>query len=274
MKFFAIGDGHKRVSLPDRYETEITPDGTSIFWAPETDGDIPIRVSVLTIESKDKNENEAAFWAVIHKANREKNEPTVVDDKAIFQQREFLKEENEINYFYEIGMGNCLIVVSVSVEEKIEQSADFQKVRDEVDAMIATIEQREDDHPFICELPGSDFDEIAEAVEELLPTGLKDSSWDSLQKHYDESLQNQNLQLAGKVGLTFGEMIKKDIPGFNWYLTIDDWGCARSLNFEESGISIFPENMIIKRVDDDHAIDLKEFASDTIETVEEILRTQ
>lgn len=273
MKFFAIGDGHKRVALPDRYETEITEDGTSIFWSPG-DADIPIRVSVLTIEPQDQTEKEAAFWAVINKANKEKKDPRVVDDKAIFQYRKLDDSESEVYLFYEVGMANSLIIVSITLDETLEATEDFTVVKAEVDEMIESIEQREEDQPFTCQLPGSDYDEIDEALAELVPEGVSEKSWPILQNHYETAKQSKDLNLAGKIGIVFGEMLKKDIPGFHWFLTVDDWGCARSLNFEESGISVFPENMIIKRVDEDQSVNLQELASDTIETVEDVLRSQ
>ncbi|MDF1816007.1 MAG: DUF3806 domain-containing protein [Verrucomicrobiales bacterium] len=273
MKFFAIGDGHKRVTLPDRYETEITHDGTSIFWVPG-EIDIPIRVSVLTLEPKEESEKEAGFWAVINKANSKKAEPKVVDDKSIYHYRKPEDDDSEVYHFYEIGMANYLIIVSVTVEEELENTPVFTTILEDVDNMIASIEQREEDHPFTCQLPGSDIDEISEAVAELVPGGISEESWDILQRKYDEALQDGDLDLAGKVGIVFGEMLKNDIPGFTWYLTVDDWGCARSLNFGESGVSVFPENMIVKRADDDQNLDLKELASDTIETVERVLREQ
>ena len=93
-----------------------------------------------------------------------------------------------------------------------------------------------------------------EAVADLLKGELREAGWKSLQSYYDDALQTRDMNLAAKVGLAFGEMIKKDIPGFHWNLTVDDWGCARSLNFEETGISIFPENMIVKRIDDDQGL--------------------
>lgn len=273
MKFFAIGDGHKRVSLPDRYETEVGDDGTSIFWAPG-EADIPIRVSVLTLEPNDQSEKEAGFWAVITKANGVKAEPRVVDNKSIYQYRTCDEGDDDVYIFYEVGMANSLIIVSLTVEKSLEKTPASTGVQKEVDAMIDSMVQREEDHQFTCELPGSDFDEIAEAVAELVPSGLSEDAWGVLQEVYDEALQTKDLPLAGRVGIVFGEMMRKDISGFNWVLTVDDWGCARSLNFGESGISVFPENMIIKRADGDEALDLKAFASETIETVEEVLREQ
>ena len=68
-KHFAIGDGQRRVSLPDHYDYEMGHDGTAILWNPDLEIDIPIRISVLTVEPRDKSDKEAAFWALINKTN-------------------------------------------------------------------------------------------------------------------------------------------------------------------------------------------------------------
>ncbi|MEO0414211.1 MAG: DUF3806 domain-containing protein [Verrucomicrobiota bacterium] len=270
MKFFAIGDGHKRVSLPDRYLYEIAADGTAIFWVPKQ-VDIPIRVSCLTIQPNDEKEDEAGFWAVINKANAAKQKTKIEGDKAIYRYREASTEDKDITVFYEIGMGNALVIVTVTVDKEHEESAIFTQVMGEVDTMIASIKSRDEEEVFVCELTGSDHDEIREYSEEIrTPDEPLDS--DQIQVHYDRALSSKDMELGAKVGLSFGEFLRSEIPQFQWHLTVDDWGCARSLNFGDSGISVFPENMILKRIEAGESLSIEELASDTIQTVEDVFR--
>ncbi len=271
MKHFAIGDGNKRGTLPDRYQTEMDSNGTAIFWDPSFE-DFPIRVSALSINPEDPQEKEAGFWAVIDDARGGETNPRVIGNKAVSIQRAEKGEDDSLFFLYKVGMGNSLLIVSLTVPREGEGSDAFLQVRDDVDTLIESLVEREPEHAFTCHLPASDFVEIEEVTRELAPRGLGEGGWERLQRGFDIALERKDLVLAGKVGLIFGEMLRREIPTFRWYLTVDDWGCARSLNFGDSGISLFPENIIMKRVEKEEPIVLREFASDTIETIERVFR--
>lgn len=276
MKYFAIGNGEKRVQLPESYQAERSPeDGTMIFWMPG-DVDIPIRLSVLTIEPKEVGETEAAFWYVINRAKQAEKKVEVIDDRSIHCYSD--DDDSSVDdafklFFYEVGIGNELIVISVTVDEELEESSKFATIQSDVKAMIESIECRGEEEVFVCELVGSDFDEIAEEVAGVMADD-DNETWQNLQQVYDRALEIGDIETALPVGLGFGEMLKRDIPQFEWKLTIDEWGVTRSLNFGDTGIAVFPESMILKRVEDREPLDVKELASNTIDTVEEVFKKQ
>lgn len=271
MKHFAIGDGHKRITTPDRYRADRESDQTTVLWDPEH-VEIPIRVSVITVVPKDKTDEDLAFWRTIEKAQKNNSKPRVDGKNAIFAYREPSSEADDFLHFYEVGLGNHFCIFSITVAESEEHSTAFADVRADLEEMIHTLVERGEGEQFTCGLLECEFERIDESVSSLLRNDLDDSSWTALQKAFDRAFDDRNEELAGRVGLAFGEMIRSEIPSLSWSAKIDDYGSARALDLAESGISIFPEDMILKRFDRDERLDLRQFFSDTVDTMERIFR--
>ncbi|MDZ4404753.1 DUF3806 domain-containing protein [Prosthecobacter sp.] len=271
MKHFAIGDGHKRITTPDRYRADRESDQTTVLWDPEH-VDIVIRVSVITVAPKDKAEEDLAFWRTIKKAQVNNSKPKADGKKAIYAYREASSAANDFLHFYEVGLGNHFCVFSITVAESEEHSPAFAEARADLEDMIHTLVERGEGEQFTCGLLECEFERIDESVSSLLPTGLDDSSWTALQKEFDRAFDDRNEELAGRVGLVFGEMMRSEIPSLSWSAKIDADGSARALDLAESGISIFPEDMILKRFDRNERLDLRQFLSDTVDTMERIFR--
>jgi len=271
MKHFAIGDGNKRITSPDRYRADRESDETTVLWDPEY-VDIPIRVSVLTIGPKDKGDDHMAFWRTIQEARENNSELKIDGNKAIYTYRERSSEANEFLHFYEVGLGNHYCIFSITVSESDESSPSFAQVRTDLEDMIHSLVERREDEQFSCSLLQCEFVRINESVSSLLPAGLDDSSWNALQAQLDRAFDDRNEDLAGRIGLVFGEMMRREIPSFSWSIKIDNSGSARALDLPDSGISIFPEEMILKRFDLNERLDLRRFSSDTIDTLERMYR--
>jgi hypothetical protein len=270
MKQFAIGDGNKRISTPDCYRADNESDEITVFWDP-AHPDLPIRVSVITITPNDQTEKDMAFWQVIQKAKDNDCKPRAEGNKAIYIYQE-AGEGDDVLTFYEVGMANHFCIFSITADARFLGTDLFAEAQTSVESMIHTLVERAADEQFTCHFLECEAEKVASAVRKLLPEGICDSSWESLQINFDRAMADRDESLAAEIGLAFGEMMRGEIPSLSWVTKIDDYGRAMALDLGDSGISIFPEDMILKRFDRSEYIRLTEFASDTVETMEELFR--
>jgi Domain of unknown function (DUF3806) len=271
MKYFAIGDGDKRIECADRYLADLESDQTVVIWDPDQI-DIPIRVTAITVTPKDPADIDIAFWGTINKAKEKGSSATVVGDKAIYYYREHNSGNDHALHFYEVGMGCHYSIFSITVDLPQESSPEFQCVTSDLESMISTLEERAEEQQFSSSLLQSDMEFIDAAIAEMLPSGPNEAAFDSLQQALDQAMLNDDSNLAAKVGIAFGDLLKDQLPSFSWAVKTDDWGRARSLDLGDTHISIFPEAMILKRLERKEKLNLREFSEDTIATVEKLFR--
>jgi hypothetical protein len=271
MKFFAIGDGDKRISCPDHYCADFDGDDTTILWDPEN-VEMPIRVTMITVTPKDKAETEAGFWHVIRKAQEDEDKPLVTGKVANYWSGpEKSSEEGYLMYFCHAGLGNHVAMFSLTVPEGLDGSSRFQKLRDDLSAMAATMVEREKDQQFSTSLLESDRERIEEALR-MFDHPTPDLQWTALQRQYDTALSSSNRELAAKVGLVFGELMRNEVPTLTWSVKNDEWGRSLALDLGDTGASSFPEEMVLKRFDRQERVELRELAEDTFDALENILR--
>jgi hypothetical protein len=145
-------------------------------------------------------------------------------------------------------------------------------VQSDLEEMIHSLTERGEEEQFQCDLFEGDLKRIDESLKMLFPDGLKNRSWDDLQEHLDRALATSDVDLATRVGLVFGEMMICEVPSFAWIVIFDDHGASRALALGDSGIVIFPEDMIFKRFERDERLDLTQFSSGILEMVENLFR--
>lgn len=272
MKNHAIGDGHKRITCPDQYLVDEESDTTIVIWDPEY-VDLPIRVTIITITPKDPKEEELAYWRVIEKAREKGTQPKVLKDKTVCAYRKPCNEDAEyLLYFFEVGLGNhhCIFSITVAVAE--EHSEGLKKISSDLERMIESLVERKKDEQFDCELQEGEKKRIQDTSQELLQGQKGKHAWEALQEHYNKALRANDAALGERVGLVFGELLKDEVPSFHWMVKVDEYGRSRSLDFENARISIFPEAMILKRLDRKELIDFHDLSSGTIEAVENLYR--
>jgi hypothetical protein len=271
MKHFAIGDGNKRITCEGRYFADRESDDTTVIWDPDH-ADIPIRATVITIVPKDKSETEIGYWRVIEKAREQGRQPKVQGNKSIHSYSEPSQDPGDVLYFYEVGFGNNICFFSVTLSEAKESSPGFRHIQSDLESMLQTLVERGEEEQFQCELLVCELDRIQESVKTLLSSQIDETSFAALQKHLDRSLEIRDENLAGMVGLVFGELMRHEVPSFSWVVLVDDYGSCRALAFGDSGIIIFPEDMILKRFDKGEHLELEKFASDALDTAEGLYR--
>lgn len=273
MKHFAIGDGDKRIECPDRYLADLESDQTMVIWDPDQI-EIPIRVTVITVAPKDPVDTDIAFWGTINKAKEKGSVATVVGDKAIYCYRDHDPGNDHALHFYEVGMGCHYSIFSITVDLSQESSPEFQRVTSDLESMVSTLEERAEEQQFTSSLLQSDIEFIDAAIAEMLPSGPNEVAFDALQRTLNQAMLNDDSDLAAKVGIAFGELLKDQLPSFSWAVKSDDWGRARSLDLGDTHISIFPEAMIMKRLERKEKLNLREFSEDAIATVEKLFREE
>jgi hypothetical protein len=271
MNHHSIGDGNKRITCPDQYLADQESDVTVVIWDP-ANIDIPIRVTVLTVEPKDPNEYESARWSVIEKAQAKGIQPQIVGQKAIYSYQEPAKEEGFFMHYSMVGMGNDHFIFSITSPDAKKTSQEFATVSAALEGMIESLVVRKRDEQFDCCLQESEKEAMRKAYSEKMSNLRGEEAWARLQSYYEAALVREPPKDSGKLGWIFGELLRDEVPSFKWRAKIDDYGRDRSLDFGDSKISIFPESMIWKRLDRKEALSLRELSSDTIEAVENLYR--
>ena len=72
--------------------------------------------------------------------------------------------------------------------------------------------------------------------------------------------------------MAFGSLLVRELPSLTWVVKIDEWGCSLALDLENSGLTVFPKDMILKRFDEKENVVLEQLAEDTIHVLEELFR--
>ena len=272
MKFFAIGDGNKRISCPDRYCADRDSSDRTMIWAPEL-MEMPIRVTVLTICPKDKREEDAAFWYVIRQAQEAGRNPVVVDQVAVFARgREAGAESGHVLYFWEAGFGNHVAIFSLTVPARLDGSREFQRIEGDLSGMMKSLVERADEQQFSTALFETDHQRIQEALRLLENTGGAGDEWAILQQSYDAALVSNDRDLATKVGRVLGELMRREVPSLAWAVKTDDWGRSLALDLGDTGAANFPIDMVLQRFDRNEQVRLRELAGNAYDALEELLR--
>jgi hypothetical protein len=271
MKFFAIGDGNKRISCPDRYRADSDGNDTTMIWDSGM-VELPIRVTVLTIDPKDKREKDTAFWYVIRQAKEAGRNPVVVDQVAIFARgREPGSESGYVVYFWEAGFGNHVAIFSLTVPEPMDGSPEFQRIENDLSGMMKSLVERQEEQQFSTALLETDHRRIQEALRLLNASGASDE-WAALQQGYDAALASRDRGLATQVGRGFGELMRREVPTLAWSVKTDAWGRSLALDLGDTGAASFPVDMVLKRFDRQERVSLRELSGNAYDALEELLR--
>ena len=270
MKFFAIGDGNKRISCPDRYCADFDGSDTTLIWDPAL-VEMPIRAMVLTIQPKGEGERDAAFSYVMRQAQEAGRSPVVSDQVAIFSRgREPSPEGGFVLYFWEAGFGNQVAIFSLTVAESMDGSPESQRIENDLSGMMQSLVERRVEEQFSTALLEKDRKRIQEALRLLNASGTGDE-WTVLQRNYDAALASSDRFLASKVGLLLGELMRREVPALGWSVKTDDRGRSLALDLGDTGAANFPVDMVLKRFERQEQVNLRVLAGYAYDALEEDL---
>jgi hypothetical protein len=271
VKVFAIGDGQKKITCPNRYLADEESSTTIVIWDP-ANRDMPIRVTVITVVPKDSKEEESGYWSVINEARKKSAQPQIFQNKAVYEFQQLSGEPGYRLHFFQVGMGNHTALFSITVAAAVEQTCAFTDLRADLIAMIESLVERKPDEQFDCNLELCEEKRIQAARDSLLGEHTGDEGWKILNDHYKRALDAKDNDLGAQIGLAFGELLRHEVPTLYWKVKIDEYGRARSLDLRDEKISIFPEAMILKRLDRGEVVDFADLSSGTIDAIEDLYR--
>ena len=283
-KTFEIGNGLKLISVSDRYFAELEEDdSTLLLYNPETN-DIWIRISVITVEPKDKSENPMFDYnAKLAEEQGEKVE--IVGDKNYFLEFQETEEEGDqiITYHYHIGYKCNQIVISVTTYLENSTTEKFQLALAEIPEYIASIQEISLDKQNFFNLTDNDCQyinkrsaKILEITEEELDDFHEsDKTLKTIQKILDEEkFCAENTAELQSLGIAFGDYIQYKFPDFQWSILHDQYGKDFCLNYDKTTITIFPQTMISKRVEDREKFNVENLLKGTLKTVQDIIENK
>lgn len=282
-KTFEIGDGMKSICVSERYFAEMEEDKSTLLLSnPETDN-IWIRISVTTVEPKDKVEN-PMFEYIANVAKEQGKEVKVLGDKSYFSEFQQTEEEGDqiITYFYHVGYKCNIVLISVTTYLENSTTETFKVHLAELPEYIASIEEISLDKQNFFNLTDDDCRYINNRSAAIL--GITEEELDdfhergetlkTIQKILDEERYNaENTAELQSLGVAFGDYIQYKYPDFQWSIVHDQYGRDFCLNYGKT-ITIFPQTMISKRVEDNVEFDVESLLNGLLETVKDILEKE
>ncbi|MDR2905366.1 MAG: DUF3806 domain-containing protein [Helicobacteraceae bacterium] len=252
---------------------------TLLLYNPKTN-DVWIRISVTTVELKDKTEN-SMFDHIINLAKKQKKKVEIVSDKSYIFEFQQTEEDGDqiITYFYQIGYKYNSILISVTTYLENSTTETFKSRLAEIPEYIASIKEISLDKQNFFDLTNDDClyinkrsAEILEITEEKLDDfHERGETLKTIQKFLDNKKFNaENTLELQSLGIAFGDYIQYKYPNFQWNIIRDEYGRDFCLNYAKTAITIFPQTMISKRVEDAEKINIESLLSGLLKIVKEI----
>jgi hypothetical protein len=108
MKLFEIGNGLKSIKVSKNYFAERENDGTFILYDPEIDF-AEIRISVITVEPKDKSDLQVMYRRVIELAKQKEIKVNITEEKSFYSYIEQNQQDDLTIFYFEVGyLRSCL----------------------------------------------------------------------------------------------------------------------------------------------------------------------
>jgi len=280
-KIFEIGDGLKSICVSDRYFAELQEDNKTLLLYNPATNDIWIRISVITIEPKEKTEN-PMFDRTINLAQEQGKKVEIVGDKSYFIESQQSEEDGDqiITYHYDIGYKCHRILISVTTYLANSTTEIFKSALAELPEFIASIQEISlDKQNFFylsdndCQYINSRSAKILEITEEELDDFHgKGETLKIIQKFLDEEkFTPQNTAELQSLGIVFGDYIQYKYPDFQWAIIRDEYGRDFCLKYAKTTITIFPQTMISKRVEDGIKFNVDGLLNGILTTIKEMV---
>ena len=174
---------------------------------------------------------------------------------------------------------NNQIVISVTTYLENSTTENFQSILTEMPEYISSIQEISLDKQNFFNLTYNDCKyinkrsaEVLEITEEDLDDfHERDETLKLIQKFLDNKKFNaENTLELQSLGIAFGDYIQYKYPNFQWSILHDEYGRDFCLNYAKTTITIFPQTMISKRVEDAEEINIESLLSGVLRIVKEI----
>jgi hypothetical protein len=280
-KYFEIGNGLKSIKLPKNYVAEQENDNTVLFYNPD-ENNVWIRVSVITVEPKDKNEKNSMYNYIVCEGKKENHKVVLLNDKSYFVTHQQTEEDGDKldEFFFYIGFLCNHIILSVTTLSDFSESNEFQKLLSEIPNYISSIEEISLEKTNVFEPQYSDYTSINKRIssvfeiseDEVNDYHENDKTIILLQKIIDDNKYSvDNTFELQSLGLAFGDYLSIKYPSFHWIIVRDEYGRDLALQYNNYSINVFPMAMISKRIEDGKKVDIKDLVESTINTINEMV---
>ncbi|MCC9073257.1 DUF3806 domain-containing protein [Flavobacterium sp. F-65] len=281
MKLFEIGDGLKSIKVSSNYFAERENDGTVILYDPEIDF-AEIRISVITVESKDSSDLQAMYRRVIELAKEKEIEVNLTDEKSYYNYVKENEEDGLMIFYFEVGYFNHLIIISVTTNAEYAQNNEenIENVLSDITNFISTIKEINIDSQHIFEPTYNDIDDINERIKKVLNIHEDeidayhdtDKTISLIQKIIDENVfQVDNTYELQSLGIALGDYIQYKNNDFHWAVIRDEYGRDICLQYKTLALTVFPMTMISKRIEDGENVNVSELFSDLLNKINELV---
>ena len=284
LKTFEIGDGLKSIKMPSKYYSELEQGDTLLLYNPDNDM-AWIRITVITVEPKDKDAENAMYQYIIDKGRKEERNIVTTNDKSYFVTKELSEQNGEkliVNTF-EIGYKCHFIIISVTTLSENEYTTDYEQILSEVSHSISTINEVSLEKSNLFELTYSDYKNIWKRVSDILGVEEdeiekcheKGTTIEILQKILnDEKYKSTDSFELQSLGIVLGDYLQyKYSNDYHWIIVRDEYGRDFALQYKNYLINLFPMTMISKRIEDGKKVIVAELIEGIMDTVERMIKT-
>lgn len=282
MKLFEIGDGLKSIKVPDNYYSEQESDDIVLLFDPEKEN-IWIRISVITVGSKDSSDMDSAYKKICNDGKSEGFDVKIVDGKSYFTyDRESEENGEKIKlFFFTIGYRNNFIVISVTVPLEYAQNnnREMKAVLDDITQIIPTINDiSPEGQVTLFEPECNDLREIGKRISDVLKISEQDidachnenKTIPLIQKLLDDNKfkADQTYELQS-LGLAAGDYIQYKDNDYHWAIIRDEYGRDLCLEYKKTMTTVFPMTIISKRIEDGENVMVEKLINDILNKVKE-----
>jgi len=293
LKAVEIGDGNMTVDLPSHFVVESEEKSVTFAYDPRTTA-ARIRFSGLYLSGPQGSETHGLGVKFVRERAKDRHQRvTMYKDRVYSTDLQSSQEDGESwdVHFWVVGIKNCVVLMSCRVARACKDEPAVQAVLNSVEQAIRSLREskfqkykldeplKQDKQPLLPEHTEL-LDQLRQSAIDSARTVLGKASFtggDSDLKVIQALLDHPNFDKSqGAVieglGIIFGGILARKL-GFQWVSVTDKYGSTPALHHIEANISLFPKDMIIKRIDRGEAVNVMYLFHSLCEEVPKMIAT-
>lgn len=276
MKRFHIGDGEKTIECDDRYEGDGADGKTQTFTRADRP-DVFVRATVITVTLKDGSPPDRL--RIDCRDNAKKAGCAAVEHGEItyYIEEPKVTEDGDLIRFARATVENHRVLLSATYPDSLKGQGEERAIAEDLRVMVESLKVRQKGEASYGDLTVAHKAGIEEAtawLENFSGAKRDGDEWvEAMQSAVFALLDGRvERERTGSIGLVFGELLTRRVPGLRWHILVDDDGEAHALKYRETSITVFPTAMIWKRINRTEAFDVGELAEGAIDSIEGLFR--
>ena len=273
MKTFHIGDGQKTIDCGEDFECDGADGDTQTL----TKAGCPngfIRITVISIDFKPGTPSGKLRIDVREKAKKAGCKTAEIKDVTYFIGNSAPTQDGcaiQIGY---AAIENHEAIFSLTTPG---DSSLVEAFLTDMRSMIESLRVRKQGDLSYADLTAAHKNGIANALRWLEESENSTSgSFDlceAIQRSVHAVVDNRtDRSHRGSIGLGFGELLRRKIPGLDWKILVDDEGTIHCLQYLQSSVTIFATAMVWKRIERNEAFDVAGLVAGTVKTIHDMIQ--